>query len=147
MSVKIIGDELADFEVAIDAGNEFQVDLSFGQQLRGALAVPGHCLVLVTHGPHRDELPGIFQRAGERVFHDLQFRARILFRKSPNLPAGGDRRIVVEIHLHDEIHFLAAEAAGQHHPGFGVAAEAGTVGHLDPFVMHQRLLEGLERLR
>ncbi len=63
--------------------------------------------MLVAHGPHGDELAGIFERAGQRVLHHFELGMGIFLRKAPNLAARGNRRIIVEIHLRDEIDVLA----------------------------------------
>ena len=55
------------------------------------------------------------ERARERVLYDLQLGMGVFLREAPDLAAGRDRRIVVEIHLADEIDFLAPKTAGNHH--------------------------------
>jgi hypothetical protein len=102
--------------------------------------------VLVAHGSHGDELTGVFQRSGQRVLDHFKLRMGIFFRKAPDFPAGGNRRIVVEIHLRDEVDFFAVQTRRDHKTGFGIAAEAGAVRHLDPFIMHQRLIDRLQWL-
>ena len=67
--------------------------------------------------------------------------------ETPDLPTGGDRRVVVEVHLGDEVYLLAAKPRRDHRSGFGVATEARAVRHLDPFVMYQWLFDWLQRLR
>ena len=70
--------------------------------------------MLVAHGPHGDELAGIFEGAGQRILDHFELRVGIFLRKTPDLAAGGDRRIIVEIHLGDEIDLFAVEPRGDH---------------------------------
>ena len=79
-------------------------------------AVAGHALVLVAHRAHRDELAGIFEGAGQRILDDLELGMGVFLGKAPDLAAGHDRRIVVEIHLGDEVDLLAIEPAGMTRP-------------------------------
>ncbi len=132
--------------MTIDARDHLEIDLRLRQRGAGDVAIARHALVLVAHGAHGDELAGIFQRARQRVLDDLKLGMGIFLRKAPDFAARRDRRIVVEIHLANEIDVLAMQARRDHEAGFGVAAEAGAVGHLDPFVMHDRLLDWLQRL-
>src|SRR5262245_24968636 len=46
-----------------------------------------------------------------------------------------------------KVDVLAAKPAREHHAGFGVAAEPGAVGHLDPLVVDARPLDRLEWIR
>src|SRR5471032_204225 len=129
-------DQLGDLGLAIDVGNELQQALQLAQRRLGLSGMARQVLVLVGHGAHGDALAGIVERAGERVAHQLQLRLGGLLGKAPDLAAGSDRRIVVEIHLRDEVAGLALEGAGDGDARFGVVAETRGVGHADPFVVH-----------
>src|SRR3546814_4029477 len=55
--------------------------------------------VLVAHGAGGDAHGAIVQRADQRVGLDRQRRLRKLLWEAPDLPAAGNRRMVVEEHL------------------------------------------------
>src|SRR5262249_2963357 len=121
---EIVADELANSRPSVHAGDELQIDLSFGQHCGGSFAIPRHAFVLVSHGPHSNELAGIFERSRQRILDDLKFGVSIFLGKAPDFTPSGNWWIVVEIHLRYEIDVLSTKTTRDHRAGFGVAAKA-----------------------
>jgi acetoacetate decarboxylase len=100
-------------------------------------AVAAHqVLVLVGHARQGHRLAGVLQAAGQGVAIDLEGDVGQLLGEAPDLPAAGNGRFAVEVHLGGEIDRLAPIGAGDHDAGLGVVAEAGGIGHADEFVEH-----------
>src|ERR1700732_3561356 len=108
-------------------------------------------MMFVPHRRRDTEHRAIMQRTHESLVLVRYLRSSELLRESPDLPAAGDRRIVIEIHrMH--IPTLLAHAIGpaESHRNdlacFRVIAESGGVGHADELVIDGVPCE-LQRLR
>ena len=102
--------------------------------------------VLVAHGAGRDADRAVVERPHHRVDLRTQRRLSELLRKTPQLAAAGDRRMIVEKHAVRIAAFAALERNRDDLPALGVIAEAGRVGHADELELDQRLID-LKRLR
>src|SRR3546814_20882702 len=77
----------------------------------------------------------IVQRADQRVGLDRQRRLRKLLWEAPDLPAAGNRRMVVEEHLVCEAADFAIETDRDDLAALSVVAEAGRVRTADELVV------------
>ncbi len=102
--------------------------------------------MFIRHRAQRHALVVIMQRAGQRVLDDLQPRHAVFLGKTPDLAPAGDRRLVVEIHLHREIARLALVCREHAGSALLIIAEARRIGHFHPLVVGQVAGRGVQRL-
>ncbi len=137
---------MGDRRLAVDARHYLEGDLRRRHRRQGLLGVARQRLVLVAHGADGDRLTAVVQGAGQGIARHLEDRVSVFLREAPDLAAGGDRRLVVKIHLRHEAVALALVGHRDDDTAFAVVAEPRGVRHLDPLVGDQVLLGRLERL-
>src|ERR1700737_1087716 len=147
--LQVVAHQLADARPAIDVRNDLDHEVRFGKAFEQGLAID--LMVFVAHRRRDTEHRAIMQRTHESLVLVRYLRSSELLRESPDLPAAGDRRIVIEIHrMH--VPTLLAHAIGpaESHRNdlarFRVIAESGGVGHADELVIDGVPCE-LQRLR
>ena len=81
--------------------------------------------MLVSHRAGRNPDRTVVERAHQRVDFGVQPGLCEFLRESPQLPASGQRRMVVQVHRVRVVAGLAFVLYRDHLSGFGVVAEPG----------------------
>ena len=132
----MVFDELADARTAVDVRNDLEQEvrlLQSGLDLRQV-----GLTVLVSHRAGRHPQRTVIERADERIEFGPQCRLAQLFRKAPELPAAGNRPLIVQEHAVG----VAAPATAERHrddlAALGIVAETIGIRHADELVLDQR---------
>src|SRR5271170_1646325 len=115
----------------------YDLEQEVGTSQSGLYRVQIELVVFVAHSTGSDPHIAVIKCSHQHVDFRTQGWIGKLFRKSPEFPASGNWRVIIEKHAVGVAALARPKRDRDHLPGFSVVAKAGRVRHADKFVTDQ----------